>query len=356
MFERIRNFIRSISPNRSKKSSGEKSDSPKTVFENPLLKPISLADKWAIFELFIPGNLKAGDADKIWPIISAAYGQKGKLGIRNSLVPRNSFYFMYSSNARTPLFRKGTYTAVYKIIKADSVEKYFDGKIYILRIYERDLKTSVDHMFNSVKIQTEYKLFSKYLINIYNYGVIKRINFDFVITDEYYTVGYDENYRNFDASMLTNKMRIDYIYNVVEMLNILYMNKHVHTDLKLINIGWNNYEELTPILIDFRNRKFIRDRYGYIQSFYVATTYPPEYISNNPLTPLEQYDMYSIGGLADIIDRLPIKYKVIDETSRQLSIAGLSFFLGLKEVQYSNINKYSWMLNVIDDIRKKYVE
>ena len=313
----------------------------------------------------------AGEADNIWPLVKNFY-------IKNNLtigVKGVNFKYKIIANANNrdkfaPLHAMGMYTAIYKLQNAKHKN---DNTKYILRLYERDTTINNLHLFDTEKIRKEYNLFNKYLIKIYHYGstILENKSFDYIITKEYNVVEYD-NYNS--ISNLTNKNKFKFLYNNVKMLYDLQKNNMFHGDYKIENIGWD--ENMNIVLIDYdydtlqevskNNKTFRTNRAGYVYGFNFSTTLTgiPKYIGNKKISimvPISEYNKYSVGGLANIIDTLNIKSKkdiinvpiVIDNKLITLEINNENSVLfaeklSLYEEMYNSIFTYDIILNILD--------
>jgi len=244
-----------------------------------------------------------GLSKDITPIIQ----KKWKESVKQNLIIINKddnkklfkFNTMLSEKDNIPLFKSGTFTSFYII------NKYNNNKDYILRCYTmNDLK----HILDGKKIKEEYKSYDKYLIKIYYYGHIfleQKNQWEYIITDKYYRA-YE------DREKLNNKNKFRYLKNIVILLDELYKKNLYINDLKITNIGWKNNYDLIPIMIDYDEFTLL----NFNDCIYEKSTYLPPYelmcVPNN-------YNKFSIGGLANIIENLAIEYRPIKQTESKLN-------------------------------------
>jgi len=338
-------------------------------------------------ELYIP--LYGGISSDIWPLITKKWNQHKSLGIRSADKP-DAINFLFVPNNKgnidEPILGRGTFTAVYQL--KNEYDKT-DMTKYILRLYIRDENISSKHMMNVEKIQNEYKLYEKYMINIYYYGqltiidqkfkyysnsenyefkpnTMKTYSFDHVITKVYNTIVLDDNYNVID---LNNIKKYLFLYNNVIMLHELEKNKSFHADYKIANVGWEDSDTMNVILIDYDidtiqhidklNNKFVLKN-GYVTSIKFPSTYIPEFIKKgNGLksVPFEQYIKYSIGGLNNIIRGLKIKFiekeinlpstLVPNQKIKKLNTDNLGTSLNLLSKNYDDIPDYSEIIAIL---------
>jgi hypothetical protein len=203
------------------------------------------------------------------------------------------------------------------------------------------------------KIKEEYELFSKYLINIYQYGVfnvheegkVRKSTMDYIITESYNTSS------NTKVNEFTPEQKYIFLENNIKMLLEFRNKKCFLGDYKLANIGWDDH--LNIILIDYDQDTIVRidERLlrkhrllSKIRTIAFAHTYKPKYIfPNNKYTnvndtPIEKYDKFSIAGLINIIEKLHIKQDLID-------------LFKLKDTNYDNIFTYEKMLEVLPTLK-----
>jgi hypothetical protein len=253
-------------------------------------------------------TLKGGLSENITPKIH----KKWKESVKQNLIIINKddnnklfkFNTMLSEKDTIPLFKSGTFTSVYIIKKYNSDNRDTVDKNYILRCYEINKPI---HILDDQKIIDEYINFYQYLIKIYYYGHIflDENKWEYIITDKYYRA-YE------DKELLKNKEKFKYLKNIVILLDELYKKNLYINDLKITNIGWKNKYDLIPIMIDYDEftllniNKCINDR----------STYLPPYdlfcVPNN-------FNKFSIGGLANIMENLAIKYTPIKKTESTLN-------------------------------------
>jgi len=311
-------------------------ESTDEILDNPNINNFFVEQRMELYNYNT--GISAGYADDIWPLITNYYNQNITIGVRqkdkNSLNPYNYKIIPIENIEKkyiitkygkelvninqTPLFAKGTFTAIYRL---ENLRNKFDKTKYILRIYNRNIELYMRdnipsmHLLNTPKIKKEYELFSKYLIKIYHYGSIM-INddiYDYIITHEY----------NRTIDNLTNKERYTLLCNNIIMLNDLYKHKLFHADYKLANIGWDDNYNI--ILIDYDygtiqeaskyNKQFNLDKKGRVKGYQFSTTHPLDLLKvnrNDPGVPKyrikpKYYDKFSLGGLAYLIYYLNIK-------------------------------------------------
>ena len=322
----------------------------------------------------------AGHSYDIWPVISGYYNSFGK---KISIVGRNDKSKLFKIIPKNidediePILGNGTYTAVY--VLEDLNDKINDeGYIYILRIYIRDNNYSDRNMFDYEKVEDEFRIFKEYMAKIYFYGSLYDPNgrllsknylpFDINITKIYNTLSSNK------VRELTNKQKIKFLLQNINMLDILASNGYIHCDYKLDNVAYENPDEMNVILIDYDittlqqlvpTNKLISFYDNKVYTMYVSSTYPPRYIKNdlplkNPINvfyklPLYQWDKYSIGGLIDIIERLEIQYNFekiklppILSNGKILVLMSqdIIHYLKLNDTTYDTIPTYSELYNI----------
>jgi len=285
----------------------------------------------------------AGDSTNIWPLITKNWKKTNMLGIRDKNNSNIDFLFVPNNQGKIdePILGRGTFTAVYQLKNNNNKT---DTTNYILRLYTRDLGLSDKHMVYNEKIRNEYKLYDKYLINIFYYGELviidekfnytsnnnmkldtyqfipntqKKYNFDHIITKVYKTPSFNDKYY---VIGLSNMQKYTFLYNNLVMLRDLVNNKSFHADYKIGNVGWDDDAKMDVILIDYDidtiqhidnlNNKFVIYN-NKVTSIRFPSTYIPEYIRDGQgikSVPLEQYIKYSIGGLYNIIQVLAIQF------------------------------------------------
>jgi len=274
----------------------------------------------------------AGYAVDIAKEISKYYDDNSKLGVRpKSRLTINKFNYKiipYNKHNMPPLFASGTYTAIYIL---ENIRDITDKTKYILRIYDRDTDQDEDiHLLKTRKINNEYNLFNKYLINIYQYGTvtINGIRYDYIITQVYNTVEYaseEEGEEDYTITNLTNLEKTKILYNNVIMLNDLYNQNMFHADYKIDNIGWDDNYNIILIDYDYAtiqeasedNPLFQLDDKERVEAYNFPTTYVPNYIGRikHGLPVYKKkpkyYKKFSVGGLASLIDALEIRPNTI---------------------------------------------
>ena len=343
-------------------------------------------------QLYIPQI--AGESENIWPIITKNWKKTKLLGIKNNTDSTINFLFVPNNIGKNdePILGRGTFTAVYEL-KNEYNQK--DLTKYILRLYERDLDISNEHMMHNSKIESEYNNYGKYLIKNFYYGEfkiyenefkyimnnrnsdldmykflpnMKQYKFDYIITKIYNTPTFDNYYHVTD---LTNMQKFAYLYNNIVMLDDLAKNNSFHADYKIENIGWENPEKMNVILIDYdidtiqslnsTNKKIVIDKNGNVTSLLFPSTFIPEYIkTNNSILsiPYQKYIKYSVGGLNQIIKTLNISFNTqfvklpstVEVVGKiyTLNLQDLSTSLQLTSKNYDKIPTYSEMRIILN--------
>jgi hypothetical protein len=354
-------------------------------------------------ELYNIVTKTGGRSKNIWPLITKTWNKYNqKLGIRDRET-KNTFNFSIEytkipPNIDAPIFGKGSFTAVYKL---KNLIDPSDNTEYLLRIYERE---NMDiHILNSEKIIKEREIYNDYSYQIYYFGELKISDkefsylqdefekdtdqyifsdtnkdymFDYIITRKYNVPLFDalDNITNID-----NPKKFLFLYNNIVMLHKMFLNREFHADFKIANIGWNNNDLMDVILIDYDGQtiqKAIKDNTNFeiyyadvVQNFYFPYTYIPEYLKGGEFlkikhTPYELFNMYSVGGLIQVINSLRIKYSIpiIDlppelQTKNIVSIntSNIGSSLNLDSTNYALIPSYENMLKILDFI-KTYVK
>jgi hypothetical protein len=269
----------------------------------------------------------------------------------------------------SPVYRMGTYTAVYSIYDQNKIIKDSIDDKYILRVYQNNSNTEkTESMFNDIKIKKEYNLFYKVLSKIYYHGMFTDLNVEdtypveYNITKQYNTPTYDG-----DGNILnmTNRQKFNFLLSNVAMLYILYENNYIHADYKLANVGWDDSNDMNVILLDYdiytlqklesANLEFeFQDDVLILKS---PSTYIPEYIRLNGTTnTIKSYDKYSVGGLNSLIRDLKIEFSVgeinldraigsIDYLDLHSDMLGYS--LRLESPDYDDIPIYIDIYNIL---------
>jgi hypothetical protein len=333
---------------------------------------------------------KGGFSGNVWPTISHMWQKYDKLmGIRSTT---NKFidYTILNHNIDmpyAPLVARGGTSAVYDVL--DNYEE--SETVYVLKITEK----IGPHLFNNPKILEEYKNFEKYMMQIYTYGTLK-INdnaykyipnessymkdnyeiketemkdyiFDITIT-KFYNLVYT------DASNLTNTQKFTFLYNNINMLKFFEENGYFHGDYKIDNIGFDN--DINPILIDYdeetlqifsKSNKYLElDKDDNVINTTFKSSYIPKYIKQNNNIHYSKYNKFSIGGLAELIWALQIKFiktpieipdKLSVKSTRKLislSDNNLENDLNLNSINYDLIPTYSELLEILDWL-KEYI-
>jgi len=398
--------------NPTKSKSKKSSQKPTSVTSKKSIElPPKKSDLDTNIELYIPQ--KGGESDSIWPLISNLWNEKKSLGIRSIDKSKNLNYIIEPKNVGKidePILGRGTFTAVYKIKNGSNLN---DKTEYILRIYERDLNLSPYHFMYNKKIMNERIFYNNYSYRVYNFGELnmnykqfsfinnkdgektdkyifsnkdKNYNFDYIITKTYNTPIYDKDY---NITNITNMQKFMFLYNNISMLNKMYLNQDFHADYKIDNVGWESNDTMNVIWIDYDDgtvQKAHNDNDNFnlisnkVKNYYFASTYIPEYLkninydedkefdenTNNSVKqmPLSAYNMYSVGGLANIIYYLDIKFtksKIILPANlyfkkiRSINTHKLSTSLYLDNTNLDLIPTYEDMLKILDYI-KQYVK
>jgi hypothetical protein len=259
----------------------------------------------------------------------------------------------------SPVYRMGTYTAVYVIYDQNKIIRDNIRNEYILRVYQNESNTKIiEPMFNISKIKNEYKLFNIFLSKIYYYGLFKQLKteagfyVEYNITKQYNTPIYD---REDNILNMTNRQKFRFLLSNVEMLGRLYINNYIHADYKLANVGWDNSNTMNVILLDYdiytlqkleeSNPEFEYSRDGLILKS--PSTYVPEYIKyNKRRNTIESYDKYSVGGLYYLIKDLKIKF-TMDKYTYDLGNS-----LRLDSPNYGDIPKYVDMYDILLSLQR----
>jgi hypothetical protein len=322
--------------------------------------------------LYITVQHLGGDASTILPTIHNEYlkikDSKYKLGIKPMLdsPANNKINYVFVDHNKiedkidvSPALNSGKFSAIYELKNNYDVT---DTTQYILRLFNREPTYHIDssnpdgkkyHMCERKKIKEEYELFTKYLINIYQFGVfnvhetgkVRNTTMDYIITESYNTSS------NTKVTEFTPEQKYTFLENNIKMLLELRNKNCFLGDYKLANIGWDDH--LNIILIDYdpdtivkiderllRKHKFLSK----IKSLAFAHTYKPKYIfpddknTNVNDTEIAKYDKFSIAGLINIIERLHIKQDLID-------------LFKLKDTNYDNIFTYEKMLETLPTLK-----
>jgi len=349
-------------------------------------------------ELYTPLK-KGGESDNIWPLISNFYKKENKLGIRSKNKDNKLDFTIVSQNIGKidePILGRGTFTAVYKIKNAKDLN---DNTEYILRIYERNLFISPLHFIYNDKIINERSFYKEYSYNVFYFGEMKisdkefsflknergentdnyifsnkdkNYNFDYIITKVYNIPKFDAVYNIINIS---NPKKFLFLYNNIIMLNKMYKNNDFHADYKIANVGWEDNEKMNVILVDYDDGTIQKANgsnsdlsiiNGKVHTVYFSSTYIPEYIRNGdagikPIYTPEQFKMYSIGGLDEIIRFLNIKFskKIIDlpinlqtKYIKFINTESLGSSLNLDNKNIDLIPTYDEMIKIIDHLKQ----
>ncbi len=300
--------------------------------------------------------LQGGDPNTILSLINTEFSKiknnKYVLGIRaieHQLYKLNYRFIIHTDTEYPPALNKGGFSAIYELKNELNKE---DITKYILRLFYRKAtyltESNVYHMCDKKKIKEEYALFSKYLIDIYHYGVLRiyekgnarQTNVDYIITKIYNTS------KTIKINEFTKENKIKFLRNNIIMLSELQKNNCFLGDYKLSNIGWD--DELNIFLIDYDSDTIIKiddkifslnSKIPGVKNLAFIVTYIPNYLTvnkkykSNDVNNLDilKYDKYSIGGLIKIIEGLEIDNNLIDEFK-------------LNDPVYENILSYTDML------------
>jgi hypothetical protein len=310
-----------------------------------------------------------GDADMILPIITKEYlkikDTKYTLGVKpmtDTLVNNKLKYsVIIHDTSNIPAMNAGRFSAIYEL-KNDFDRT--DPTQYILRLFERNPTYYIDdkkpdankfHMCDKKKIKEEYELFSKYLMNIYSYGIfniletgkVRHTKVDYILTHKYNSI------TNIKVDELTSEQKYKIIYNNIQMLLDFRKQNYFLGDYKITNIGWEKDFEI--ILIDYDQDSIIKidDRIfknGRImkQMKFLAfpSSYPPVYITSNISfklsqindTPILHYDKFSIGGLITVIESLKCNKDLVN-------------IFKLNNEKYDTIFTYEQMLDLLPSLK-----
>jgi hypothetical protein len=303
-----------------------------------------------------------GEAENILPIIKNEYlkikDSKYLLGVKTMIdSPENNkikYKFVIHDTINIPAMNSGKYTAIYEL--KNDYDKT-DSTNYILRLFQRAPTYFTDvnkfHMCDKKKIKEEYELFSKYLMNIYSYGVfnvleigkVRHTKIDYILTHKYNSMS------NIDT--FTSKQKYKFLYNNIQMLLDFRKQNYFLGDYKLSNIGWE--KDFDIVLIDYDQDSIIKideKMFKYNRLMKEAKfigfpyTYIPTYLTSNIKFKLSQinetetikYDKFSIGGLISIIENLKFDIDLIN-------------LFKLNDENYDNILTYEQMLEIISTLK-----
>jgi serine/threonine protein kinase len=223
-------------------------------------------------------------------------------------------------------------------------------------------------MFDNSKIKEEYSIFKNYLSVIYYYGSIyeteeyplkinihefnRLLPIDYNITKLYNTLSHEK------VVNLSNNQKILFLLDNIKMLNYLASKGYIHCDYKIDNVAYDSPEKMNVILIDYdittlqkltpTNKYFAYNSDNTVSYLMASTTYKPNYLTKS--LPLSKWDKYSIGGLAQIIRSLNIRYNFntlrIDSNLSNNKITIISSLdmvrsLNLLSKDYNNIPTYT---------------
>jgi hypothetical protein len=301
-----------------------------------------------------------GDSDTILPIVKKEYlkvkDTKYRLGVKTMIdTPSNNkinYSFVIHETENVPAMNAGRFSAIYEL--KNEFDKT-DSTNYILRLFERNPTYFTDvnkfHMCDKKKIKEEYEIFSKYLMNIYHYGIfnimetgkVRHTKVDYILTHKYNSVS------NTKVEELSLEQKYKLLYNNIQMLLNFRKQNYFLGDYKLSNIGWEKDFEI--ILIDYDQDSIIKIddkmcKYGKIMKemkfLAFPHTYIPKYLTSNIKLKLSQineleiskYDKFSIGGLINIIEKLKIKIDLVN-------------IFKLNDENYDNILTYEQMLDYL---------
>lgn len=341
------------------------------------------------FELYEITKQKGGLAKNVWPTISHMWEKYNKrMGIR-SKKNKDTDYIILNNNIDDifePMLGRGGTSVVYEVI--DSNPK--GDNIYILKISEK----IGEHILHNSKVIEENTIFKKYMMKIYKFGTLnindndykynehktnffkdtyvinkektKDFIFDINIVKKYNTVNLD----------LTNQEKLTFLYNNILMLKYFEEKGYFHADYKLDNIGYDSLNDI--ILIDYdeetlqtfsnKNPSLILDEDENIKEINIKSrSYTPEYITKSEKIHYSKFNKFSVGGLAEIIWALKIKFiknpieipdKLSIKTTRKItSLTDEILYndLHLTSIDYDLIPTYSEILEILDWL-KEYVE
>ena len=311
--------------------------------------------------------ISGGISDNILKIINTEYlkikDTKYILGVKTMVdSPSNNkikYIFVIHKTPYIPAINAGHFSGIYELKndfdKTDTTE-------YILRLFERRVTYSVDdtkpdankfHMCDKKKIKEEYELFSKYLMNIYSFGVfnvlesgkIRHTKMDYILTHKYNLLT--------DREDFSSEEKYKLIYNNIQMLLDFRNKNYFLGDYKISNVGWEkdfdiiliDYDQDSIIKIDdkiLKNNKIIKK----MKFLGFPHTYIPNYLTSNIKfelsqvndTEISKYDKFSIGGLVNMIEELKIKPDLIN-------------IFKLNDENYDNIFTYEQMLNLLPSLK-----
>ena len=311
--------------------------------------------------------ISGGDSSNILKIINTEYlkikDTKYTLGVKTMIdSPSNNkikYMFVIHQTSDIPAMNAGHFSAIYEL--KNDFDKT-DPTKYILRLFERKSSYNVDdkkpdankfHMCDKKKIKEEYELFSKYLMNIYSYGIfniletgkVRHTKVDYILTHKYNIL------TNIDD--LSSEEKYKLLYNNIQMLLDFRKQNYFLGDYKISNIGWEKDFEI--ILIDYDqdsiikiDDKIIRNGKIMKQMKYLGFphTFIPNYLTSNIKLKLSQindteiikYDKFSVGGLINIIEELKIKPDLIN-------------IFKLNDENYDNIFTYEQMLDLLPSLK-----
>jgi len=304
---------------------------------------------------------EGGSVENVLKVINTEYvklkNTNYKLGVKpiieNSKI---NFEFVIHDTKIPPSLGYGNFSAIYEL-----KNKYnkLDTTRYILRLFNREPTYYMDktnpesnkfHMCEKKKIKEEYGFFSKYLLNIYYYGVfnvletgkVRTTKLDYLITKMY------NSSSTVKIAEFNQEQKYKFLENNIKMLLDFRNNNRFLGDYKLTNIGWDDdlniilidYDSDTIITIDDRvfNNKMVYKQYRILSFKY---SYLPNYLIEKPDSSLvknldnTKYDKFSICGLINVIEELKLKVDLIQ-------------MFKLNDVLYENILTYEEMLKNLE--------
>lgn len=337
--------------------------------KNSLKFLLSLKDNYIDLEIDM-SNIKGGKSINIYPYINKVFNANNRknLNLFSKVNPDIKYVIQNidkkdspESFLHPPLLAAGTFTAIYIVNKKDST----DNLDYILRLTEIE-NDSNTHFWDSEKTKVEILNFIEYIIPIYNYGNLsfnfdsKDYKFHYVVTKKY------KSWDHINKFDLNNKQKFDFLINIIKMLDYLYKKNYFHADFKIQNISLD--ENLTPIFIDYdsetlleattENTKIKDNKRDFISTFL------PKYYNN--INSTIEFNMYSVGGLYQIISELDIKFSkkniilpenLIFKDTKILYLNSLSIknYFNLESENYNDIMKYENMIKILEYIKSQNV-
>jgi hypothetical protein len=343
---------------------------------------------------------KGGLSKNIWPLISKAWQGNNNLGIRDKETKTKLNFSIELSKdpleIDAPIFGRGGFTAIYKL---KNLTNPVDNTNYILRIFERE---SNMHIMYDPKIIKEREIYKDYSYEVFYFGELKISSKEFYFkkdpagndTDEHFFNNTNKDYKFYHTITRTynipiydifnniinipNPKKFLFLQNNIKMLQKMFLNNEFHSDYKIDNVGWNSNDTMDVILIDYDgltiqlankdNTNIHTIASNKADDFYFSYTYIPEYLKSDYGSPNkikadytpEQFNMYSVGGLFEVITFLNIKFKQpeIDlpvelQTNNITKIKNsLATSLNLDNKDYYLIPSYEKILNILDYLKK----